>query len=566
MRKHILPLMAGCLATFNTQAQTLEKAFALNGPNGIPGYSNYSLVSSYYQANGKLFFSSNFGYSLWAADAAQGTVTEIIDQPLHDITVLGNKIYFVVDDGTHGEEIWYSDGTQAGTAMLKDIHPNGGSYAQKFTIVGNKIFFWADDEVHGMELWSTDGTSAGTQLVKDFVAGSGSTNAQDGRALGNKYYFCAQLDYITGRELYVSDGTDAGTVLLADLNPQDYGSGDPKFLGVADNKLFLKADTSGAGFINSSLFYAASTGHTKVKDTFYGLWLSRPMHPGIAFQNKLLLAIDGGIDQGTGTMAGGGDGLTELWSTDGTKQGTTMLANVVPDMYIPFNNKLFFRGMTGGTKAEIWSSDGTVAGTQLLKQIGNSGSNSGSYPSILGVYKDKLYFTARASDTSYYQFWETDGTAANTRKVQLTGGVVPSYAKAYELSYYSRWEVINDTAYFAIEADSGAKAVYKFYVAEQEDTTTAVAHMSSAPEQVTVYPNPAGQDFQVAFRLAAATTVGFSLRDLTGRMVAQYPGEKKYRQGDHKVSLRFPSGCAGGIYFLHLKTGTGARTVQLIKR
>ncbi len=47
----------------------------------------------------------------------------IASSGVHDITVSGGKIFFSADDGIHGQEIWVSDGTDAGTFMLQGYKP-----------------------------------------------------------------------------------------------------------------------------------------------------------------------------------------------------------------------------------------------------------------------------------------------------------------------------------------------------------------------------------------------------------------------------------------------------------
>jgi len=88
---------------------------------------------------------------------------------LDDVALL-----FAAESSTGGE-LWKSDGTVAGTVLVKDIRPGiDGSFPGLLTKVNGLLYFTADDGATGRELWKSDGTSAGTVLVKDINPGGGS--------------------------------------------------------------------------------------------------------------------------------------------------------------------------------------------------------------------------------------------------------------------------------------------------------------------------------------------------------------------------------------------------------
>src|SRR5690606_40542772 len=54
------------------------------------------------------------------------------------ITENNGKLYFSANNGTSGEELWVTDGTEVGTQMVKDINPVGDSHLGGFTVYNNK--------------------------------------------------------------------------------------------------------------------------------------------------------------------------------------------------------------------------------------------------------------------------------------------------------------------------------------------------------------------------------------------------------------------------------------------
>jgi trimeric autotransporter adhesin len=313
------------------------------------------------------------GMELWRSDAS-GTGTRMVKDIDHgspgsfdtvfygSFATIGGVLYFAATDGTHGVELWKSNGTASGTKMVKNINPAGDSSPFGLTNVGGTLFFIANDGTHGVELWKSNGTASGTKMVKNINPGGDSlpqflTNA------GGTLVFIAD-DGTRGVELWKSNGTRAGTQLVKDINP----TGD----AFPNNPTQLQPCFT---FIKGTLYFVADNG----------------------------------------TVG------PQLWRSNGTKAGTRMVRAITPPGSQPptglmnFNGILFFSADDGIRGSELWRSNGRSAGTRMVKDIdpGAAGSDPGGMTNFGGT----LFFSASVG-THYGELWRSDGTSAGTRLVK----------------------------------------------------------------------------------------------------------------------------------------------------
>jgi len=165
-----------------------------------------------------------------------------------ELTSVGSRLFFVADDGSHGEELWVSRGSFFNTTLVKDIYPGSGGDANVSQLIAlsDTLFFRADDGSHGTELWKSDGTATGTMMITDINA-SPSVYPYGLSALNGALYFQAN-DGRHGYEPWHSDGTPTGTgtLMISDIYSGSTGSSPQDFTAVG-SAIFFHADDSRHG-------------------------------------------------------------------------------------------------------------------------------------------------------------------------------------------------------------------------------------------------------------------------------------------------------------------------------
>ena len=363
------------------------------------------------------------GYELWVTDGTTAGTSLVKDiypgglgsDPAKFVAIGSGKALFDASDGTHGYELWVTDGTASGTSLIKDIYPGtAGSVPSILTPLGNgKTVFQANDGTHGYELWVTDGTTAGTSLVKDIDPGSSGSGPLAFVATGGGKALFDATDGTHGYELWVTDGTAAGTSMVKDINPGTgtNNSSPAGFFGLGNGQFVFHAFDSTHG---TELWVTdgSAAGTSLVKDINPGAVDSTPQYfIGIGTGKALFTANDG--------IHG-----FELWMTDGTAAGTSMLKDINPGVggsgasYFTAlgNGEIVFRAIDGIHGIELGVTDGTAAGTTMIKDI-NSGSPASNPRYITATGNGTALFNATDS-THGFEVWVTDGTSVGTSLVK----------------------------------------------------------------------------------------------------------------------------------------------------
>jgi ELWxxDGT repeat protein len=425
--------------------------------------------------------------TMWRVSTANRSITRVQDIHPRDLYMVSalrsGRMLFTMDTNPYGAEPWISDGTAAGTRLLRNLEPepvNGSSDPVLGFHIGGDVLFGADDGTQGRGLWRTDGTSAGTRRL----AGGAPVNGINGMPyaqLGTSILYAGE-NAAGLPELWRTDGTSAGTVLVRDLsgpaagsmtpqgsNPGSCGAGFVAGNGVVYygaspggiGKLF-RTDGTTAGTVELGAFppatvcvQAVSGGsvYFQAVDTANGaplLWRSNGQVGGhqkvMTASGRPLFAPYNMIEMGGSlyfsTNAFGewgiwrltpGDPLARLvvprtWSTDPSFD--VMIAEL--------GNKLLFREghlVNGAMVFRMFRSDGTPAGTYAL------GSARGSGPQF-GIRIGLHYMYTGPDGPTGFDLYYTDGTVPGTTAIHVatTGNQLypsPEFVDFNGLTYFT---------------------------------------------------------------------------------------------------------------------------------
>ncbi|MCB1035972.1 MAG: hypothetical protein KDD47_19275, partial [Acidobacteria bacterium] len=366
----------------------------------VPGPSSSHPMRIRRSARRAYFYS---GPDLWQSDGTvRGTRRLTRSASNGNAIPLGGFVY--LDRlGEEGYELWRTNGTEAGTTLVKDIFPGfstdpedpegvvaNSSFPLPLERVGDRIVFTADDGIHGMTFWATDGTPAGTRRLADFAVGSEYPPLPEAIALAGQRLFA-----IAGNQLGVTDGTPEGTRLLLD----------PASCNLLALKAFrgrllaLEAHTGQSGSEVQSLWISDGT----PEGTFEALEFPPDFEPGTQLTVAGSLVFLPIWTPETGL---------ELWKSDLTTGSLSLVKDISPGLRSSnpiglraVDGVLLFAARTPSEGYEVWRSDGSPEGTFSLGEIepGAGSSTPGDFTPIA----DQVLFSAFRSDVGQ-ELWAVD--------------------------------------------------------------------------------------------------------------------------------------------------------------
>lgn len=320
---------------------------------------------------------------LWKSDGtAAGTIElhDAISNPLESInpvnlTNVGGTLYYtntLALGGISQSGLLTSNGTDApGTQIIRQlpIEPPRFSKPSQLTNLNGTLYF-----MYAGALWKSDGTNAGTVLVKTISPGPEDTKIQSLINVAGTLFFSVDDGNSSGvRRLWKSDGTAAGTVKLKDGIGNPGEGPNPTNLTNVKGTLYYTSTVSKGGYGYWGLFKSDGTDYpgTQLVGTFVKSSNDLPLSGNdIPYASTASQAVSpSNLIHVNGTLyfvfAG------NLWKSNGTAASTVKVVNAAfPSSLTDVKGTLYFvRSRTSiykttpatSTSTSVVSSGRTVA-------------------------------------------------------------------------------------------------------------------------------------------------------------------------------------------------------------
>jgi ELWxxDGT repeat protein len=491
-----------------------------------------------HDCGGTVFFAggtSTFNAEPWVSRGTLATTRKVaeinpsatVGGDPDEFTRVGDYVFFAANDGTNGRELWKTHVTTLATTLVKNIRP-GGYSSDPHSLAecnGSLIFSCnADPTVEGDELWISDGTEEGTQLLKDIAPGSNSSHISNPRTIGGLTYFSATEFGTFGSQLWRTDGTMDGTLVIYDTGMSSHAANPNAvtYFAQHDRVCFFVRDA------NSGNRYALWSTDGTAEGTEV---IASPVTD--SHTNGGVTAPDRVVELAGRLYFRGGDLATgyELWSSDGTAEGTGMVADIytgtggssLHDLVV-FRDKIWFVANDGVRGEQLWCSDGTEAGTALAHEFYNSSQFNPPAPHALEVIGDRLLFKLNTDDYGL-EWWSTDGTEFTLVK-DLRPGVTDGVSKD-SIAYSGEHIVVNGGLYFNGNDPTIMRELFRIGVApriefQPDAIIAAVGEAVGLSIQPAAGSTPSCQWMKNNVKIGGATALDYDIAFATLSHAANY--------------------------------------------
>lgn len=295
---------------------------------------------------------------------------------------VGGRLFFTLCTGAEGCEPWVSDGTAEGTHLVADLAPgNLSSDASSYASYAGRVIFQAQLPSEEPSLWMMDPGKLSVHRL-DWVPADGVARAKGWTAASRNRLFWVLFPLLGPPELWTFDGTSVQRLLPAlEAGAHSY------------------EDLGGLAAIESGLFFWVRD------DTGTHPWFSSGQAEETAQLTEAWIEVLGDPRKPPFHRAGDRVGFSgwragegyEPWVSDGTPDGTTLVADLVPgpehsspESWFALGKDLLFWTAPPGSRLKLWR----ISGNQyrLAAELGPRSEDSGAIP--MGVRGDLALATA----------------------------------------------------------------------------------------------------------------------------------------------------------------------------